>query len=120
MLAAYDNRRLCDQRQTLLDPIDEGRSSGREERTDADNGVVACGEREQRSRFPPCITQPAQELVARGPPLRIDRRTDEHHRPHAPWQAHSELGDDLTAHRVRQEGRALKAGRVQAPGERAG
>jgi hypothetical protein len=120
LLAAHDKRRLRDQRQALLDPVDEGRSSGRQERTDADNGVVACGEREQRSRFPPCITQPAEELVARGPPFRIDRRTDEHHRPHAPRQAHGELRDDLTAHRVRQEGRALQAGRVQPPGERAG
>ena len=51
--------------------------------------VVACGQREQRPRFPRCITQPAEQLVARRAPLRIDRRTDEHHRPHAPRQSHS-------------------------------
>jgi len=118
LFAPHDKRRLRDQRQALLDPVGEGRASGRQERTNADDGIVACGQREQRPRFPPCITQPAEELVARAAPLRIDRRTDEHHRPHAPRQAHGEFGDDLTAHRVCQERRALEAGRVQPPGKR--
>lgn len=99
MLAAHDKRRLRDQRQALLDAV---------------------GERKQRPRFPPCITQPAEELVARGAALRIDRRTDEHHRPHAPRQAHGEFGEDLTAHRVRQKRRAPESGRVQPPGDRGG
>src|SRR5206468_493193 len=101
-------------------PVGERRPGGRQKRTNAENGVVAGGEREQRPRLTRCITQPAEELVARGAPLRIDRRTDEHHRPHAPRQAHGELGDDLTAHRVRHEGWALESGGVQPPGERSG
>jgi hypothetical protein len=98
MLAAHDKSRLRDQRQALLDPVGERRPGGRHERTNAGNGGVACGEREQRPRFPSCITQPREELVAGRAPLRIDRRTDEHHRPHAPRQTHREFGDDLAAH----------------------
>jgi hypothetical protein len=64
-----------------------------------------------------CITQPAEQLVARCTSLRIDRRTDEHPRPHASRQAHSEFGDDLTAHRVRDERRTTESGSVQPPGK---
>ena len=120
MLAAYDNRRLGDQREALLDPISERRPSGRQKCAYAKTGVVACGERKQRPRFPRRITQPSEELVARSAPLRIDRRTDEDHRSHAPWQAHGELRDDLAAHRIRHERRAPNSGRVQPAGERDG
>ena len=57
MLAAHDKRRLLDQGQALLDLVGHRRPQGRHERTNAGNGGVACGDREQRPRFPPCITQ---------------------------------------------------------------
>jgi hypothetical protein len=120
VLAAHDNRRLGDQRQALLDPIGQRRSSRRQKCANADNGVVACGDREQRPRFPGYIAQPGEELAARGAPLRIDCRTAEHHRPDAPRLMHGQLGNDLTAHRIRHERRAPESGRVQPSGERNG
>jgi hypothetical protein len=39
----------------VLDPVGERRSRGRQERTEADDRVIACGEPEQRPWFPRCI-----------------------------------------------------------------
>jgi len=46
VLAAHDNCRLRNQRQALLDPVGERRPRGRQERTNADNRVVARGDPE--------------------------------------------------------------------------
>ena len=113
-VAAHDNRRLDDQRQSLLDPVRECRAGRRQERTDAESGVVACGAREQGRRLPRCSAEPRKDLVPRTAPLRIDRRTDEHDRADAFRPAHGELRDDLTAHRVRHERRTPKPGGIQA------
>jgi len=59
-LTAYDQRRLRDLRQALLDPVGERRPCGGQERTDAEADVVAGSAREQRARFRGCITKPVE------------------------------------------------------------
>ena len=53
--------------------------------------------------------------MARAAPVGVDGRADEHHRSHPLRQMHGELGDDLTAHRVRDERWTPEPGRVQPP-----
>jgi hypothetical protein len=55
VLAAHDDGRLLDQRQSVLDPVGDRRPERRQQGLGPEDGVVACGKRHERGRLPRCI-----------------------------------------------------------------
>ena len=75
---------------------------------------------EQRQRLAGEVAYSREHLTTRLPSLGIDRRPDQDERPGAVRPPNRELGHDLAAERVRNEGGALQPESVETRGERPG
>ena len=112
----HHHGRLRDQRQPLLHAVLERGASRGAQLPQVVADAVTRRECHQRDRLASGLAQPCEDLAPPAAPRRVDGRPGEHHRADALRPSHGELGDDLTAHRVGNERRALEPDLVE-PGE---
>ena len=108
LVAVDDKSPLLDEGQPILDAIGEDGAGTREQRSNPGRPIVAGHQREQGKRLASRGLKRAHQLTAGGAASGIDSRADQHHGSNLRWPARGELGNDLTAHRIRDERRACQ------------